>query len=104
MSFAPWLVAECHDDITGKLHLPWRGGYEYAVHKLRVCQDVPDMGSPNFSGAIIQLPSNLHFKEWEGLIDSSTDVLMLDYLNFAFPTGYKGPVPMPATSNHPFAF
>ena len=57
------------------------------------------MGDPNFFGARIWLPSNLYFKEWEALIQSPADALMVDCLKF----GYKGPVSTLATGNHPSA-
>ena len=60
-------------------------------------------GGPNFSGATIQLPSNLHFKEWEAPIESPADTLMVGCLQCGFPAGYEGPLPTPYTSHHPSA-
>ena len=66
----------------------------------RVYKAVTAVGSLNFSGARIQLPSTLHIKEWEALIESSANVLTVDYLKYDFPAEYERPVPTPATGNH----
>ena len=59
---------------------------------LRVYVAVTAMSNLNFSEARIQLPSNLHFKEWEALVEFSADALTVDYLMFGFPAGYEGPI------------
>ena len=40
------------------------------------------------------------FKEWEALIESPANALMVDCLIFGFPVGYEGPVLTPATDSH----
>ena len=69
--------------------LPQRGGPKYAAHMLRVYEAVTAIGGLNVSRAIIQLPSNLHFKEWEALIESPAYVLMVDCLKFCFPVAMR---------------
>ena len=96
-----WLTVESCDDITWNPKLPQRGCPKYAAYMLRMYESVTAMGGPNFSGARIQLPSNLHFKEWEALIECSADILMVDYQKFRFLAGYDGSVVPQATGNHP---
>ena len=95
-----WPVVESHGDITGKPELPRRGSLKYTFHMLRVYEVVTAMDGLNLSRTRLRLPSNLHFKEWKALIESSANALIVDYLKFVFPTGYEGPVPTLATSNH----
>ena len=76
-----------------------RGSPTYVTHMLKVYEAVIAVDGLNFSRARIWLPSNLHFKKWEALMESSVNVLMVHYLKFGFPTGHEGLVPTPATGN-----
>ena len=50
---------------------------------------------PNYLGAWLQLPSNLHFREWEGLARTEEDTRLINFLKYGFTMGYEGLVPTP---------
>ena len=51
--------------------------------------------------ARIQLPSNLCFKEWEMIVITSEDNLIVHFLKFDLPADYTGPVSILSEGNHP---
>ena len=61
---------------------------------------VTKLSLPNYIGARVQLPSNLHFPEWEALAHTPEDSNLISFLKHGFTVGYEGPVPTPATHNH----
>ena len=50
--------------------------------------------------AHITMPSNLHFKAWDELIQMPVNARVVAFLCLGFPVGYEGPVPTPAIGNH----
>ena len=48
----------------------------------------------------IPLPSNMHLKDWEELIQSAEDARVVDFLYFGFQMEYEVPVLTPTSSNH----
>ena len=68
--------------VTWKPELLWRECPKYAPHMLRVYEAVTAMGGQNFSRARIQLPPTPHFNEWEALMESSPNMLIVDNLKF----------------------
>ena len=73
------------------------------AYTMRVYEAVTVGGRTYSCGIRVQLPSNLHFKEWEALVRMPDDVLTIDWLKFGFPVGYEGPMLTPATSNDSLA-
>ena len=54
----------------------------------------------NYLEAWLQLPSNLHFSEWEALACMDKDTKPINFLKYGFFVGYEGLVPTPADHNH----
>ena len=65
-----------------------------------VYDEVTAAGLPNYLEACPQLPSNLHFREWEALALTEDDTRLIDFLKYNFPMGYDVPVPTLADNNH----
>ena len=61
---------------------------------------VTEVGLPNYQGAQLQLPSNMHFPEWEALAHTPEDSTLISFLKYGFPVGYEGPVPTTTDYNH----
>ena len=61
---------------------------------------VIEAGLLNYSGARLQLLSNMHFPEWEALAHTLEDITLISFLKYGFPVGYEGPVPTPAVHNN----
>ena len=59
-------------------------------------------GLTDYLVARLQLPSNLHFREWEALAHTD-DIRLIYFLKYSFRMRYEGPVPTPADNNHAFA-
>ena len=57
-------------------------------------------GLQNYLGTRLQLPSNVHCIEWEGLAHTEEDTTLINFLKFSFPVRYEGPVMIPADHNH----
>ena len=72
------------------------------AHLLGIYEQVVARGASNIMTALLQLPSNLVFDEWEQLLDTPEDNTIMDFLKYGFPVGYMGPVPTPS-ANHLFA-
>ena len=56
---------------------------------------------PNFQGVRIPVPTNLNIANWAALCVTKEDDLILQFLQFGFPAGYRGPIPTPTFHNHP---
>ena len=70
---------------------------------LRISTVVAATSLPNFRAAQLNLPSNLHSAAWNKLVRTPKDAMVVEFLRFRFPAGYKGPVHTTATDNHPSA-
>ena len=55
---------------------------------------------PNFLGAKVPLPTNLHIKQWEDLVVTPEDQQVVEMLTCGYPTGYTGPIPTPTLGNY----
>ena len=77
-----------------------RGGPAYTAVMTGIYNKVTELSLPNYIGARLQFPSNLHFPEWEALANTPEDSNLISFLQHGFPVGYDGPVPTPATHNH----
>ena len=55
-------------------------------------------GLPNYLGTWLQLPSNLHFSNWETCAEEDTN--LINFLKYGFPIEYEVSVPTPADHNH----
>lgn len=60
---------------------------------------VTSYGCPNFHGARVTIPTNLHLKEWAHICHTEEDAVTLSYLTFGFPASYEGPIPTPSHVN-----
>ena len=75
------------------------GGLAYTAVMSGIYNKVTEVCLPSYCGARVQLPSNLHFPEWEALACTPEDVTLISFLKYGFSMGYESPVPTPATHN-----
>ena len=78
----------------------WVGGPLYTAVMIDIYNKVTEVGLPIYHGAQVQLPSNMHFLEWEVLAHTLEDITLISFLKYGFPMRYEGPVPTPAIHNH----
>ena len=64
---------------------------------------VTGYAEPNFCGARLPIPTNLHLHEWSHLCTTEEDELTLAFLTYGFPVAYEVPVPTTTFNNHPSA-
>ena len=71
------------------------------VRLLQIYKQVTAHGCPNFGGARIQCPSNVVIRERVKIVHLVQNAQTVEFVQFCFPTGYKGPVPTPSLVSHP---
>lgn len=71
----------------------------YATSLLSVYVVVTSYGCPNFCGARVTIPINLHLKACANICHTE-DAITLSYLTLGFPASYEGQIPTPSYANH----
>ena len=64
---------------------------------------VVEQSLPNFLGARVPLPTNLHIQQWEAIVVTPADSQVIQMVTFGFLVGYTGPIPTPMLGKHPSA-
>ena len=77
-----------------------KGGIAYIQYMEQIYSKAAATWQPNHLATSCQLPANLRSSEWEALIRSPEDGIIVDCLKFGFLAGYQGPIPTPAEGNH----
>ena len=72
----------------------------YAASLLSLYAVVTSYSYPNFRGARVTIPTNLHLKEWANICHAEEGAITLSCLTLVFPVGYEGPIPTLSQENH----
>ena len=83
--------------------MPWAGGSVYTAHLQDIYYEVIANGAPNFIGARVPLPTNLHICQWNLIAVTPEDKVVVEFLQYVFPAGFCGPIPTPTLGYHPSA-
>ena len=88
---------------TGPVRLARVASQYYMQHMLDIYTKVVSHGVPNFMDARIELPSNFNCTQWESIVVTPDDNLVIKFLKFGFPASYTGHIPIHTDGNHPSA-
>ena len=89
--------------VTRLTSWPVRGYPSYVNCMLHIYNRVAPMGTQNFKGARIRVPTNLHIDKWRSLATTPYHHQVVELLQFRFPIRSQRPAPTPSCHNHPSA-
>ena len=72
-------------------------GVAFVQQMFDIDDKVKSAGGPNFMGAKVPVPSNLHLSQWRCIASTVAQHQEVDFLTFGFPSRFEGVIPPPLT-------